>query len=118
MMTMILPQKTFQKPNDNSSSSIFGEWGHEGFCFRKQQGNQNIHAKLNVALDPNTDDPNLQLFEILFPKKWILETVIPSTNNQLGEEPLSYGELLRWIGLWILMLTVDGSDHQQKCEYF
>ena len=72
------------KPIDNSSSSIFGEWGHEGVCFRKQQGNQNICAKLNVALDPNADDPNLQLIEILFPKKWILETVIPSTNNQLG----------------------------------
>ena len=98
-------------PTDISSFSIFGEWGHEGFCFRKQQGNQNIHAKLNVALDPNTDDPNLQLFEILFPKKWILETVIPSTNNQLGQEPLSYGELLRSIGLWILISMVDGSDH-------
>ena len=97
-------------PTDISSSSSFGEWGHEGVCFRKQQGNQNIRAKLNVALDPNADDPNLQLFEILFPKMWILETVIPSTNNQLGEEPLSYGELLRWIGLWILMSTVDGSD--------
>ena len=98
-------------PTDISSSSIFGEWGHEGVCFRKQQGNQNIRAKSNVALDPNADDPNLQLFEILFPKKWILETVIPPTNNQLGEEPLSYGELLRWIGLWILMSMVDGSDH-------
>ena len=98
------------EPNDISSSSIFGEWGHEGVCFRKQQGNQNIHAKLNVALDPNADDPNLQLFEILFLKKWILETVIPSTSNQLGEELLSYGQLLRWIGLWILMLMVDGSD--------
>ena len=72
-----------------------------------QQGNQHIRAKLNVALDPNDDDPNLQLFEILFLKKWILETVIPSTNNQLGEEPLSYGELLRWIGLWIMMSMVD-----------
>ena len=24
------------EPNDISSSSIFGEWGHEGVCFRKQ----------------------------------------------------------------------------------
>ena len=100
-------------PTDISSSSIFGEWGHEGVCFRKQQGNQNIRAKLNAALDPKADDPNLQLFEILFPKKWILETVIPSTNNQLGEEPLPYGELLRWMGLWILMSTVDGCDCQR-----
>ena len=41
------------------SPSIFWEWGHEGVRFRKQQGNQNIHANLNVALDPNVDDPNL-----------------------------------------------------------
>ena len=59
MTTMTLPQKTFPNPMTTLLSSIFGEWGHEGVCFRKQQGNQNIHAKLNVALDPNVDDPNL-----------------------------------------------------------
>ena len=32
------------EPNDNSSSSIIGEWGHVNVCFRKQQRNQNIHA--------------------------------------------------------------------------
>ena len=28
------------------------------------------------------------------------------------DEPLTYGHLLRWIGLWLLMSTVDGSDCQ------
>ena len=52
-----------------TSSSVFGNWGHDGICFRKQQGNQDHCASLNVPVDQNADDKNLQLFEILFPKK-------------------------------------------------
>ena len=51
----------------------------------------------------------LKIFEILFPKKWMIEVVVPKTREKL-DEPLTYGELLRWIGLWLLMSTVDGSD--------
>ena len=35
--------------------------------------------------------------------------VLMETNQHLND-PLSYGEFLRWIGLWVLMNTVDGSD--------
>ena len=68
-----LASENIPEPNDISSSSIFREWGHICVCFRKQQGNENILANFNVALDPNADDPNLQLFEILFPKEVIVE---------------------------------------------
>ena len=37
--------------------------------------------------------------------------MIPGMNKSLVP-PISYGELLCWIGLWILMSTVDGSDHK------
>ena len=94
-----------------TSSSIFGNWGHDGICFRKQQGNQDHCASLNVPVDPNADDKNLQLFEILFPKKWMIEVVVTKTKEKL-DDPLTYGELLRWIGLWLLMSTVDGSDRR------
>ena len=94
-----------------TSSSVFGNWGHDGICFRKLQGNQDHCASLNVPVDQNADDKNLQLFEILFPKKWMIEVVVPKTREKL-DEPLTYGELLRWIGLWLLMSTVDGSDRQ------
>ena len=29
-----------------------------------------------------------------------------------GEDDVTYGEFLRWIGIWMLMSTVDGADHQ------
>ena len=93
-----------------TSSSVFGNWGHDGICFSKQQGNQDHCASLNVPVDQNADDKNLQLFEILFPKKWMIEVVVPKTKEKL-DDPLTYSELLRWIGLWLLMSTVDGSDH-------
>ena len=42
-----------------TSSSVFGNWGHDGICFCKQQGNQDHCASLNVPVDPNADDKNL-----------------------------------------------------------
>ena len=57
------------------------------------------------------DDVNLQLFEGLFPKEYLENVVLTETNQHLNDR-LSYGELLRWIGLWVLMSTVDGSDRQ------
>ena len=37
-------------------------------------------------------------------------------NKQLQEEkhhPVSYGEFLHWIGLWFLMATINGPEHQE-----
>ena len=42
--------------------------------------------------------------------------MIPQMNKQLQEEnhcPASYGEFLCWIGLWFLMATINGPDHQK-----
>ena len=36
--------------------------------------------------------------------------MIAETNKILDQHPLSYGELLRWISLWVFISTVDGSD--------
>ena len=86
----------------STSTSVFVNWGHDGICFLKQQGNQDHCASLNVTVDQNAD-------QILFPKKWMIKVVLSKTREKL-DEPLTYGELLRWIGLWLLMSTVDGSD--------
>ena len=38
--------------------------------------------------------------------------IITEMNKTISGDPVTYGELLRWIGLWILMLTVNGSDRR------
>ena len=52
----------------------------------------------------------LQLFEGLFPME-VIQCIIDSVNDKLtSEQPLTHGEFLRWIGVWVLISTVDGSD--------
>ena len=54
-----------------------------------------------------------QLFEVVF-KDFILEIIIPQTNldiQRVKHRPTTYGEFLHWLGLWLLMATINGPDH-------
>ena len=95
----------------DTPSIISTKWGHEGVCFRKEANHPNSPAVLICPVNTTRDDVNLHLFEHLFPKNFLHEVMIPTMNWKLNNS-VSYSELLSWIGLWILMSTVDGSDHQ------
>ena len=57
------------------------------------------------AVDTTRDDINLQLFEWLFPWKYIEDVILVETNKVLDQQPVTYGELLHWIGLWVLIFN-------------
>ena len=95
--------------SEGDTESIFGAWEYTGFCNHCIQNIPNHPAKLNFPLDKMEKDNFVQLFLGLFPNN-VLKTIISETNKTISGDPLSYGELLRWIGLWVLMSTVDGSD--------
>ena len=62
-------------------------------------------------MDPTCHGYYIQLFEGFFPKV-LLQKVIDIVNEKMnGEEEIVYGEFLWWIGIWVLMSTVDGVDH-------
>ena len=66
---------------------------------------------VNFPVNPTTNGYYVQLFEGLFPKQ-VLTVVIDKVNeNMHGGDDLTYGEFLWWIGMWVLMSTVDGADH-------
>ena len=94
----------------DTPSIISTEWGHEGVCFRKEYKHPNSPAILVHPVDTARDNVNLQLFEHLFPKNFLQDVMIPTMNRKLSNAVL-YGELLSWISLWVLMSSVDGSDH-------
>ena len=72
----------------------------------------NHKACLNFRVDPTRDDYFLQLFEGLFPME-VVQCIIDSVNDKLtSEQRLTHGEFLRWIGVWVLISTVDGSDRR------
>ena len=93
---------------------MYGEWGFSGVCHRRATGCVNNSAKLrNHSLDLNLS--LLQLWEILFPTKWTKDVLIVETNKVLERysgRPLTYGEWLRWIGIWMQMSTTVGFDQQ------
>ena len=52
----------------------------------------------------------IQLFEGFLPKQ-LLQNVIDIVNEKMdGDEEVVYGEFIWWIGIWVLMSTVDGAD--------
>ena len=90
-------------------NSVTSEWGHAGICYQQQQSNPNSKAKLPDPVDITQNDIYVQLFERFFPKQYVNDAILPSTNRKLKQQ-LTYGEFLQWLGLWILMLTRGGSD--------
>ena len=36
----------------------------------------------------------------------VLDTIIEGVNKQISRDPITYGEWLHWIGLWVMMLTI------------
>ena len=85
--------------------------GHTGFCHHHIQNMPNNPAKLIFGINPTTDDIYVQLFEGLFTANF-LDKMVTEMNKKISGDPVTYGELLKWIGLWVLMLTVDGSDRR------
>ena len=57
-------------------SVLSNTWGHVGISFCKQQSIGNTPAKLVIPVYMTRDDINLQLFEHLFPKKFMVEVMI------------------------------------------
>ena len=98
-------------PNENTDG-IFGEWGHSGSCFRAMAGGRRLKAR--ISYPPHIRPSLFNLFELFFFTPFVKNVIIPQTNNRLEangfHRDLSYGEFLRWIGVWLLMSTLHGPD--------
>ena len=94
-------------PNATTTTDVFNdEWGEVNICNRKKEGISDNKASLQFPRDMRPT--KLQLFELLFPKDYVIEVLLPSINEQLEKDLVTYGEYLRWIGLWLLMSTIHG----------
>ena len=95
----------------NNTPVFFSSWEHSGSCYWCLEGGW----KINACLSFNSDvQPTIeQLFEMFFFKQFIVATIIPQTNIQSEQQrncPRSCREFLHWLGLWILMATINGPD--------
>ena len=104
-----LATKNVPAPMDDSVCYLSTDWGHNGFCFRQINNMAEDHAWLKFPCDPTNSSYYLHLFEGLFPKE-LVHLIIDKVNETTDGEKVTYGEFLQWIGLWLLMSTVDGMD--------
>ena len=86
-------------------------WGFSGVCNRRQNGGNKRGANLK---NHNTDLKltRLQLWEILFPTKWVKEVMLKEMNKQMKRSVL-YGEWLRFIGIWLEIATTVGFERRK-----
>ena len=88
---------------------IFSEWKAPDVCYRKAQNVGNTQASIRFLNDGVEVKPTrVQLFEMLFPKEFVQQTILVETNKEIVGEPVQYGEFLRWLGFWFLMATLVG----------
>ena len=100
------------KPTDEPTTTICNnEWGHSGFCYRKTANMlmTNNKAKLNSPVDTTRDDIYSQFFKGFCPMDF-LETMLVRMNKNIERDLVTLGEFLHWIGLWVLMSSVNGVD--------
>jgi len=111
-----LPENV-QRRGEASPGSIMKEWGSPTICPRRAGGYDNRKPRMKDRKFNSRDEIELDLldyFEAFIPKEYIQETLLPATNKMLGEKAhLTYGEFLRWIGLWFLMATTEGSQRHE-----
>ena len=86
-----------------STNTVFNEWGDNGVCQRKAVGAINVGATVKNMLR-DAKPSALSLFEHFFPKEFVLETLLPATNENLNIS-LQYGEFLRFVGVILIMST-------------
>ena len=73
----------------------------------QQMNITNVRAAIaGITNDAMQHISYLGMFFLLFSKSYI-ETIIEETNKKL-DDPLSMGEFLRWVRIWLFLSTISG----------
>ena len=93
-------------PDDNAVPAA-GQWGHNNICSRKMTGASNVSPTIRLPREfPVT---KFRLFERFFFRSFLCEVLLPLINQHIAPgEPVTLGEFYRFIGLWLLMATIQG----------
>lgn len=88
----------------DDSSGAGSLWGFKGVDQWRRDGNA-IFSKAKLKHHRTTIDTMsaLDIWLVMFPIDFLEEVVIPQTNKKIKGEKLTFGEFIRWIGMWELM---------------
>jgi len=84
------------------------DWGWSGLDERKNMGAQNVRPSI-VGLSSNSMAcmSYVGMFFMFFPRAFIENVMIGGINKRI-ENHVTLGEFLRWLGIWLLLATMNG----------
>ena len=97
--------------NDEPGAGVhYGEWGFSGICQRCSQhlGSEQPCLKSVTNEIVMNGLYVLTMFLMFVPKTFFEDVVQVETNKQIEGPPLTFGEFLQFIGIWLYMSTTAG----------
>ena len=109
-------------PTNETLGETNQQWGWDGIDQRNRSNFFDVspvlqHRLPNLCRNTICGNAIVHLFLILFPRRFLEEMVLESTNKNLQEDcsEITFGELLRFIGLWFFLATTSGFSRR---DYF
>jgi hypothetical protein len=93
-------------------SSLFGEWGATTLCHRRAEDRRFENPKL-LKTRP---DSRLGWLLYFLPMKYITTVLLVESSKVLPGKPLTLGEFIRFVGLWLIMATTAGNNRTSFFE--
>ena len=95
--------------DSTNSNYVEAEWNWNGMCPRKMNGCRNMMPCLKGVEETMIENISLlMMFLLMIPKKYFEEVILVETNKVINGEKLTFGEFLRWIGIWFFLSTLSG----------
>ena len=89
-------------------------WGWAGFCNRKREGGRREKAKVDGYTNELLCGMSMvQVFLLMFPKDWFENIMLVETQKMTGLSDLTFGELLTFLGIWLLLATTVRMDRKK-----
>jgi hypothetical protein len=99
-------------PNTNQT------WGWDGIDHRQRMNVLDVSPTFNHGLLEQSNHLSnsalVSMFIRFFPSSYLENVILKATNEDIGDEPLvTFGELLRFIGIWFFLATTSGHGRRE-----
>ena len=101
-------------PTAETTENTDQTWGWNGINERQKSNVMDVNPNLMHGLPELTSDLSstslVHLFLTIFPRGYLENVILPATNNNIEDEigDVTFGELLRFIGIWFFLATTSG----------
>jgi len=101
----------------NTTGATYGNWGFSGICQRRAEGLRSDGARLKkVSSDIVMSGLDMMTMFVMFmPKDFFEKVILVETNKAIQGPPVTFGEFLQFIGIWLYMATTAGFN---RAEWF